>query len=162
MQTPDLTLVLYPNYFGMGYLICENPKELLNYGISKIRPFTKDRYIKRLHKLLKQYKPALVILRGYEEEDVRISKRTIGIINGFKHEAETHDIPVHQYTRKQIKEVFSQFGGKSKFGIVNTICKWYPELVMRKPQFKMNSDLEDYNMGLFDVFALMLTHHYLE
>ncbi len=162
MQTPELTLVLFPNYFGMRYLICENPKELLNYGMSKIRPFTKDRYIKRLHKFLKQYKPALVILRGYETDDNRISKRTINVINSFKNEAEANNIPVYQYSRTQIKEVLSEFGGKSKFGIAKTISHWYPELSSRMPQFKMNSDLEDYNMGLFDVFALMLTHHYLE
>lgn len=162
MQTPELSLVLYPNYFGMGYVICENPKELLNYGMAKIRPFTKDKYIKRLHKYLQQYRPSLIILRGYENDDQRISKRTIAIINSFKNEAEAHNIPVHQYSRKQTKEVFSEFGGKSKFGIAKTISNWYPELKSRMPQFKMNSDLEDYNMGLFDAFSLMLTHHYLE
>lgn len=162
MQTPELTLVLYPNYYGMGYLICENPKELLRHGMARITPFFKEKYIKRLHKLLKQYRPALVVLRGYENGDNRISKRTIRIINSFKNEAEAHNIPVYQYSRKQIKEVFSGFGGRSKFGIAKTICNWYPELESRKPQFKMNADLEDYNMGRFDAFALMLTHHYLE
>ncbi|GGG24841.1 hypothetical protein GCM10011344_26860 [Dokdonia pacifica] len=162
MQAPELTLVLYPNYFGMGYVICENPKELLNYGMAKIRPFTTDRYIKRLHKYLKQYRPTLIILRGYENDDNRISKRTVGVINSFIQEAEAHDIPVYKYSRTQIKEVFSDFGGKSKFAIAKTIASWYPELEPRKPQFKRNSDLEDYNMGLFDAFSLMLTHHYLE
>jgi len=162
MQHPELTLVLYPNYFGMGYLICENPKELLQYGMARITPFFKEKYIKRLHKFLKQYRPALIILRGYEGNDHRISKRTIKVINKFKNEAEAQDIPVYQYTRTQIKEVFTEFGGKSKFAIAKTISTWYPELQLRMPQFKKNSDLEDYNMGLFDAFALMLTHHYLE
>lgn len=162
MEKPELTLVLYPNYFGMGYLVCENPKELLNYGIARITPFTKDRYIKRLRKLLKQYRPALVVLRGYSDTDRRTSKRVKSVIEGFKREADENNIPVYQYSRDQIKDVFSQFGGKSKFAITRTIGKWYPELAPRLPRFKRNSDLEDYNMGLFDVFALMLCHHYLE
>lgn len=161
MQTPELTLVLYPNYFGMGYVICENPKELLNYGIANIRPLTKDRYIKRLHKFLKQYKPALVVLRGFGD-DQRVSKRTIAVIDSFKVEADKLDIQVYQYSRKQIKQVFAEFGGKSKYGIAKTIGNWYPELQHRMPKFVKNSDLEDYNMGLFDAFSLMLTHHYLE
>lgn len=162
MEKPELTLVLYPNYFGMGYLICENPKELLNYGVARITPFTKDRYIKRLHKLLKQYRPALVVLRGYKDTDKRISKRVKSVIESFKNEADNLNISIYQYSRDDIKDVFSQFGGKSKFAVARTIGKWYPELVPRLPKFKKNSDLEDYNMGLFDAFALMLCHHYLE
>ena len=136
MEKPELTLVLYPNYFGMGYLICENPKELLNYGIARITPFTKDRYIKRLLKLLKQYRPALVILRGYRDTDRRISKRVKSVIESFRKEADDRNIPVYQYSRDQIKDVFSQFGGKSKFSISRTIGKWYPELAHRLPKFK--------------------------
>lgn len=162
MEQPELTLVLYPNYFGMGYLICENPKELLNYGIARITPFTKDRYIRRLHKLLKQYRPTLVILRGYKDTDKRISKRIKSVIESFRKEADEQKITVYQYSRDEIKDVFSQFGGKSKFSISRTIGKWYPELTPRLPKFKRNADLEDYNMGLFDVFALMLSHYYLE
>jgi hypothetical protein len=163
MQGNELTLVLYPNYFGMGYVIFENsPKEIVNYGMAKIRPFTKDNYIKRLHKFVKRYRPAIVILRGYENYDNRISKRVVNVIQSFEREAEELKLPFYSYSRKQIKEVFTQFGSKTKYGISKIICGWYPELESKRPNFRKNTQSEDYWMGLFDVFSLMLSHHYLQ
>lgn len=162
MKTNQLTLVLYPNYFGMGYLICEDPKELVDYGMAKVRPFTKDRYIKRLQHFMKQYRPSVVILRGFEHSDKRISKRVIAIIEEYEKQAEGLNLKVYKYSRTQIKEVFSEFGSKTKYGISKNIATWYPELKDRMPSVRKNTQSEHYQMGLFDVFALMLTHHYLD
>jgi len=50
MQTNELILALYPNSAGMGYVICENPKELIGYGVARIKMITKDVHLKRLEK----------------------------------------------------------------------------------------------------------------
>ncbi|MFV0573248.1 MAG: hypothetical protein ACK5M1_12590 [Xanthomarina gelatinilytica] len=161
MAVSPLTLTLYPNAFGMGYVISESPKELINYGIARVRPLTKDKYVKRLLRFIKYYKPALIILRGYSKKDNRISKRVIKVIDAFEKEAENLGLPVHKYSRENIKEVFGQFGSHSKYEISKTICSWYPELKSRMPNLRKNTKAEHYQMGVFDAFALMLTHHYL-
>ncbi|WP_430411317.1 hypothetical protein [Kordia sp.] len=162
MANSQLIVTLYPNAFGMGYVICETPKELINYGVARIRPLTKDKYIKRLYSFIKQYRPTLIILRDYDDTDNKISKRIIATIDAFKKEATELDIPVYSYSRSQIKETFKQFGDSSKYGISKTIVSWYPELKHRMPDPRKNTKAEHYQMGVFDAFALMLTHHYLE
>ncbi|QMU65265.1 MAG: hypothetical protein GKR88_13830 [Flavobacteriaceae bacterium] len=162
MSTNPITITLYPNAFGMGYLISESPKEIINYGVAKIRPLTKDRYVKRLLHFVKLYRPQLIILRDYTGADNRISKRIVKVIDAFKKEAEKLDLPIHTYSREDIKTVFKQFGGNSKYEISKTISSWYPELQARMPDLRKNSSAEHYQMGVFDAFALMLTHQYLE
>lgn len=162
MHNSPLTVTLYPNAFGMGYVISENPKELINYGIAKIRPLTKDKYVKRLLKFIQRYKPSLILLRGYADTDNRISKRVMNVIDTFEKEAENLNLPVYKYSRDDIKQVFSQFEGNSKYIISKTISSWYPELKRLMPDIRTNTKPEHYRMGIFDAFALMLTHHYLE
>lgn len=162
MKTNQLAITIYPNAFGMGYVISETPKELINYGIAKIRPLTKDKYIKRLLKYIEYYKPKLILLRGYTDTDKRISKRVIKVINEFEKQAEGLDLPIYKYSRDDIKQVFDQFEGSTKYSISKTITSWYPELKRFMPDIRVYPNTEHYRMGVFDAFALMLTHHYLE
>lgn len=162
MKDNPLVVTLYPNALGMGYVISETPKELINYGIARIRPLTKDKYIKRLFRFIKEYKPTLILLRGYSDTDNRISKRVVKVIDAFEEEARKMDLPIHKYSRDVIKEVFSQFEGNSKYGISKTITSWYPELKRFMPDIRVYPNPENYRMGIFDAFALMLTHYYME
>jgi len=162
MTANPLTITLYPNAFGMGYVISESPKELINYGMARISPLRNDVYVKRLLKYIQHYQPNLIILRGYKNCDNRISKRVIKVINTFEKEAKKLNLPIYKYSRDDIKDVFKQFGHHSKYGISQTICSWYPELKPRMPDIRKNTKAEHYQMGVFDAFALMLTHHYLE
>ena len=75
--------------------------------------------------------------------------------------AEALNIKVHTYNRTQIKEVFHAFGETTKYGISKSIAGLYPELQHRMPDLRKNSDTEHYQMALFDAFALMLTHYYI-
>ncbi|MFC5044095.1 hypothetical protein ACFSTE_09295 [Aquimarina hainanensis] len=158
----ELALVLYPSIQGMGYLICESPKELVDYGIAKMRPLTNDKYVNRLLKFMRNYKPSLIIVRGYEFKDYRISKRVKKMIDAFVAEANKYNLPVRKYSRTQIKEVFKQFGADTKYTISKTISSWYPELAPKLPSIRKNYEPEHYRMMLFDVFALMLTDQYLK
>lgn len=157
----NLTLTLYPNQYGMGYLLSETPKEIINYGIARIKPLFQDKYIKRMRTFIERYQPDIIILKGFQN-DYRIGKRIQGVINSFTTQAEKLDIQVHRYTRTQVKEVFEQFGkNTTKYGINSSIAEWYPELKSKLPDIRENQKNEDYFMGVFDAFSLMLTHHYL-
>jgi len=162
MSVSPMVITLYPNAFGMGYVISETPKELINYGIARVRPLSKNHYVKRLLYYIRQYRPTIIILRGYRDEDNRISKRVTNIIQNFENEAEKLNLPIFKYSREDIKEVFKQFGGNSKYAISKTITSWYPELQPRMPDIRKNTKAEHYQMGVFDAFALMLTHYYIE
>jgi hypothetical protein len=60
-----------------------------------------------------------------------------------------------------MRDVFEQFGAKSKYEIANKIVTWFPQLVSRAPKIRKPWMDEDYNMGIFDALALAITHKYL-
>jgi hypothetical protein len=161
MSKTSLTLTLYPNHHGMGYLLSESPKEIINYGIARVKPLCHDKYLRRMKTFVERYKPDLIILKDYND-DYRIGNRVRKVINTFTEQAERLNLEVHRYTRNQVKEVFTQFGkNTTKYGINSSIAEWYPELKPKLPDVRKNQRNEDYFMGVFDTFSLMLTHHYL-
>ena len=162
MENNGLIVALYPNGSGMGYVICENPKELIGYGVARIRPFTTDAHLKRLKNFIGHYRPALILLRGYKDSDNRISKRVVKVINAFEEYADQTDLEIYKYSREDIKQTFLQFGKNTKYGISKIISSWYPELQSRMPDLRKNTRSEHYQMTVFDAFSLMLTHHYLQ
>ncbi len=161
MKPNPLTVTLYPNGYGMGYVIAENPKEIINYGVARIRPMISSGYIKRLQSFIETYRPSLIIIRDPDGTG-RMSKRIQSILKNFEKQAQELELPIYKYSREQVKEVFEQFEGSSKYMISKTIAGWYPELKPRMPDLRRNQDSEHYQMGVFDAFALMVTHHYLQ
>ena len=155
----QLCLILYPNMKGLGYVLCESPKDLINYGILNVQPFQNE-YTKRLKHFVKQYKPTIIILRGYQKRKNNISNRVKTTIRNFEKIAEMNDIRVIRYSREQIKDVFRAFGNTTKYDISRNIATWYPELRDRLPNLRKNTKSEHYQMGVFDTFSLMITHFY--
>ncbi len=157
----QLCLVLYPNMKGLGYVLCESPNDLINYGILNIQPF-QSKYTKRLKNFVRRYKPNIIILRGYQKRKNRISSRVKTTIRNFERIAIENDISVYRYSREQIKNVFEGFGSTNKYNISKTIAGWYPELQGRLPDIRKHGYSEHYQMGIFDTFSLMLTHYYIQ
>ena len=72
-----------------------------------------------------------------------------------------YGIPVYQYSREQVKDVFEIFGAKTKFERAHKIIETIPALASRAPKIRKPYMDEDYNMGVFDAVALVFVHQYL-
>jgi hypothetical protein len=159
-NTQKITLVLYPNTFGVGFVICEGPKEILDFGIKKVRPISHYKYMKKVKWFLDYCQPDIVLLLDYKAR--KISKRQKAIIDAIVQLARAKNLNVKTYSRSQIKQVFAAFKAKTKYEIAMVILKWYPILKDKTPHKRLPWMAEHYQMGVFDAFALMLTHYYLE
>ena len=62
----------------------------------------------------------------------------------------------------KVISVFGQFGCITKYEITKILVDWYPQLKSREPQKRKVYEAEHYQTGIFDAFALMLTHYYLK
>ena len=153
-----MIVAIYPNQRGMGYVICEHPNEILNYGIGKFKVLSPTNYVKRLVKFIKAYCPDVVILKGYTNTSNSIGKRVKTVIDSLETEALKHDLKVFRYSRGDVMEVFSKFGEAHKYGISRTLARWYPDLRRFLAPMRTILTPEHYHMGVFDAFALMYTH----
>lgn len=162
METKSkITLALYPNVFGIGYVICDSPQNILDFGLKKVRPLTMKKYIEKIKWLYEFSKPDVVILRDYKSDDYNVSSRTQRVLGELQELAETMNLNVFSYSRVQIKEVFSTFEASSKYEIAKQLTVWYPQLRSRMPTYRKSYMAESYHMGVFDAFALATVHFYL-
>ncbi|MBS3915824.1 MAG: hypothetical protein KG003_15115 [Bacteroidetes bacterium] len=156
-----ITLVLYPNTFGVGYVICENAQSIIDYGLKKVRPLTVQKYVDKIRWLYEFSKPDVVILRDYRNDDYKVSKRTQKVLNELQSLAGALNLNVYSYSRLQIKDVFSEFKASTKYEIAKQLTTWYPQLRSKMPSYRKSYMAESYHMGVFDAFALAIVHFYL-
>ena len=147
---------------GLRYACVESPKEIIDYGIATVRPIGNSKTLQRAKQFIEYYKPTLVLIQDCESRYSRQGKRVAKLIDDIVVFSKRKKIPVKQYSREQIRDVFEQFGAKTKYEIAKTITRWLPELQHRSPRVRKLWMCEDYNMGIFDAMALALTHYYLE
>lgn len=160
----DTTMIfaLYPNARGLGYVCFEQPeKKLWDCGIVTVRPICNGKILKRINKFVDFFKPAVILVQDCDSNYSRHSKRVTGLVASITKYAEEIKVPIYRYSRQQIRDVFEQFGAKSKYEIAQKIIAWFPQLASRTPKIRKPWMDEDYNMGVFDAFSLVITHQYL-
>jgi len=154
-------LSLYPNTFGVCYAIFDSPNELIDYGVGYVRPVNSKKSIKKVEKYIAFHKPDIVVVRGLNEPNSKQSKRNQKLINLICKKAKQQGLKVFQYTRGQIKEIFSQFETTSKYQISRRIIEWFPELESIGYPYRKEWMAEHHNVGVFDAISMALVHYYL-
>lgn len=160
-NTSKITIAIYPNERGMGYVVCEHPNDILNYGIGKFKLLSPNNYVKRLLKFIKHYRPEIVILKGYHDSSNAIGNRVKKVVDRLQLEAIKHDVEVFKYPRSEVAKVFAHYGDTNKYEISRTLAGWFPFLKQFLSPLRTFTMSEDYHMGIFDAFALMYTHNVL-
>lgn len=157
----NITLAIYPNRLGFGYVCLEGQRDLLDYGIVKVRPLCNFRIMKRIEKFVTYFKPTLILVKNPNGRYTQNSKRLDRLFRRIVAFSKRNNIEVHHYTREQIKNVFDQMDKGTKYQIAHFIAKEFTALKPRLPKIRKLWMSEDYNMGIFDALSLALTHYYL-
>jgi hypothetical protein len=156
-----ITLSIYPNSRGFGFVVVEGPGMLVDYRICTVKPASNDLVLARFKKILALHNPTVVLLREAElsksDRKQRIPKLVVAISKFLK----SKNIPVYRYSREQIKNAFDQFGATTKYDIAQGIASQYDELKELAPKQRKAWMEEDYRMGIFDALALVGTHNFL-
>jgi hypothetical protein len=160
-QNNKVILAIYPNTFGIGYVVSSGPNEILDYGLKTVKSKELKTYRKKIDWLLEYCKPDIVLVQDYQKNNRIVSKRTHKLLAELKTKSQAMGLKIHSYSRSQIKQVFLAFESESKYDIAMQILKWYPMLEPRKPKKRTAWLSEHYQMGVFDAFSVLLTHHYL-
>ncbi|NND77028.1 MAG: hypothetical protein HKN39_02450 [Flavobacteriales bacterium] len=162
MNEEKVTLSIYPNAFGLAYVISESPKEIIDYGMKQIKKKDVPHFLKMFDKILEYFQPHVVILRDYNNPNSHLSEKYKQIWNAIEKRVLEKGLKLFQYSREQIKSVFVEFNAETKHQISEIIVKWYPQLKSRSPRKRKPWLNEDNQMGIFDAFSLTLTHAYFE
>jgi len=114
----------------------------------------------RIRKLVALYSPDAVVLET-PEHSLR-HKRVRQLLKNIAADMGKQGIPVHQYSREQVLDVFASFSVRSKHAIARKIAEWFPDLdTMLPTRQRKFYEPEDERYGMFDAAALVLVHLYL-
>ena len=162
MQTNTIIFAIYPNTRGFGYAYMDGPRKLLDCGMATVKPADNRKNMKRIKKHLDYFKPTLLIVQDGNCKYTRTGRRIKRLLKSITTHAKKTGLPIKQYGREQIREVFAQFGAKTKYDISQLIVKEFTELEPKSPKKRKLWMAEDYHMAAFDAISLGLTYWYLE
>ncbi len=156
-----IVFAVYPNANGFGFVYMENARKLLDDGAVRINPISNRKVMERIKRALEYFRPSIVIVLDPEGKTSRTGRRVINLVKEITAYAATEHLPVVQYSREQIKDVFEQFGAVTKYEISQVILKEFKELDPKAPKQRKLWTSEDRNMAVFDALSLALTWFYL-
>lgn len=156
----NVILALYPNARGLSFACIQMPRTLIDCGITNPLPFCINSFLKRIERFLDFYSPKIVVLRGLTPNSYR-GKQAEQLITSITKLVFERGLPVHHYTRKQIRDVFDIYDARSKHAIAQKVIERIPELSYLKPKPRKLWMPEDHRMGVIDAVALAITHEHL-
>ena len=151
---------IYPNAQGFGFVYMENARKLLDYGAVRINPISNRKVFEKIKQALDYFRPSIVILLDPEGKSSRTGNRIKELIKKIVAHAAEMNLPIVQYSRDQIKDVFEQFGATTKYGISQVLLKEFTELEAKSPKERKLWASEDRNMAIFDALSLAVTWFY--
>lgn len=157
----NIVYAIYPNANGFGFVYMENARKLIEYGSVRINPISNRKLLDRIKKSIAYFRPTILILTDPDSKSSRTGKRTRRLIQKIITYAESEKLPVVQYSRDQIRDVFEGFGVVTKYEIAQFLLSEFKELEPKKPKQRKLWVSEDRNMGIFDALSLALTWFWL-
>jgi hypothetical protein len=154
-------LCLYPNSFGVCYAVFDSPKDLVDYGVGYVRPVSNSKSFNKVNRYLDYYNPDIVLVRALTNPNSKMNKRNKKLIDLICERAKKKGLRVHQYTRGQVKDVFSLFNVVSKYQISKKIIEWFPVLEGVEYPYRKEWMNENHFVGVFDSISLGIVYYYL-
>lgn len=157
----NIVYAIYPNANGFGFVYMENARKLIEYGTVRINPISNRKILDRIKKSIDYFRPTILILTDPDGKSSRTGKRTCRLIQKIMQYADSEKLPVEQYSRDQIRDVFEGFGVYTKYEIAQFLLTEFKELEPKRPRERKLWVSEDRNMGIFDALSLALIWFYL-
>lgn len=154
-----VVLALYPHRKGIAYACMESPTSVIE-SRRYYLPALRSEYLNKSRQVLQYFCPDVVILEDYTCRLSRKQKRIQRMIDEIKQQARELDLHVSHYKREEIQNVFSQFGGTSKYDIAQTIARWLPEYKNEVPRPRQIYESASSKQDEFDAISLALTHYF--
>jgi Holliday junction resolvasome RuvABC endonuclease subunit len=154
-----LVLVIYFNTRGFAFVLFEGHLSPFDWGLCETRgPRKHQRCLARVEKIFDLYQPDSLVLRESSAQDTRTSRIT-NLNAAVSEIARDRRIPIHAYSRDQLRDAFEYAGAANKQGVAELIAEHIPAFERYVPPPRKPWMSEDPRMGLFDAAALGLVFY---
>jgi hypothetical protein len=148
-----------PTSRGLAFALFEAPTVPLDWGVKQVRPPKHRAYERHLIDLISFCEPDAVVIQI--PKTAKPSSSGQRRIEDLVKAVSQRGVRVVRYSRDDVRDVFGQFGSRTKFEIAQTITRWLPEFRAFRLRYRKPWMSEDYCMAIFDSIALVLACYYL-
>ena len=161
MSSKKIVFGIYPNASGFGFVYMDGPRKIIDYGVVRISPISNEKILGRIKKSFEYLKPTVVIVQDPDSKASRTGGRVKKLVAVIEEYAKSENLPIFKLSRDQIREVFIQFGGNTKYEIAQILLTEFKELESKAPGKRSLWMSEDRNMAIFDAISLAITWLFL-
>tara|TARA_R110002072_G_scaffold302796_1_gene488827 strand:+ start:16939 stop:17451 length:513 start_codon:yes stop_codon:yes gene_type:complete len=157
-----VVLAIFANGRGFGLAVMKDALTVVSAYNVTIRqyPISNKQVLERIKEKISYYLPSVIVLEEPKGYGSRKSKRVQELIKKIASFAQSKGLGVHQYSRNDIRFVFSAFNAHSKYEIATIISENIPELKAKLPEKRKSHEAESYAISIFDAVSLAITHYY--
>lgn len=152
-----IVLALEPSARGLGFVVFDSTKEIIDWGVCEIRYAKNLRCRNRARLLVRGYAPAHVVLEDGDAKSSLRSERVRALLRDIAEDARAEGVGVTMLSRRDVLKRFCLYGVGSNDGLAEAVCELCPELSVRLPKRRRLWDTEHYSMSLFKAAALAIT-----
>jgi Holliday junction resolvasome RuvABC endonuclease subunit len=156
MNHPSHVLGIHLSARGFGWVICESPTSLLDWGTVDIRNDQTTKALARLKQLMDKYKPESLALEAFDDKNSRRRPRIRGLCRAVVKLANRRGIVVRVFARADIQKTF---GHKTRQEIARAVAERLECLCPRLPQPRKIWVGEHPGMALFAAAACSLAEY---
>ena len=163
MSTSDIrflrVLSIDPSPSGFGYVVMEEPQDVIDYGTKTVKGDKNFQSLKRVQELIKYTCPHVIVVEDINKKSTQRRERTRRLIRDITKLASAHNIFVRSVSRLEVKAMFSQSDAFNKDQIASAIAAQFPELEPHLPSPRKPWMPEDTRMSIFDAASLALVFY---
>src|SRR5262249_25774450 len=117
-------LAIYLNTRGFAFVLFEGPLAPVDWSVRELRGPRKDaRCLERIVTILDRHLPDVLVLQDTSSEGTIRAQRIVRLNEAVAALAEVRGLPVHLYSREQVRKAFEGFGVTTKQGLAEIIVK---------------------------------------
>jgi hypothetical protein len=144
---------------GFGFAVLDGVDTLVDWGVKSVSGDKNAGSISKLEALLSHYNPEVIVLEDFiaRKRAPRIRRLARSILT----QAGNKDVKITLFTRKEMREAFSDTGQSTKQGRAAFIAQKFPdEIGFRLPPKRKPWMSESYSMDIFEAVALAVMGRY--
>lgn len=154
--TPRLQRILAidPTYRGFGYVVIEEPDQLVDWGVYQVRIKKRERALNKIADLIRHCDPDMIVLEATRHEHCRRGQRARDLIERIAALARTMGVGVRRVSMATVREHYADLGATNKDAVARLVVDRFPELESILPPRRRPWMPEDERMAVFDAVAL--------
>jgi len=160
-KLPELMLAVHPTSRGFGWVLFEGPLVPVDWGIASAKGKRSAQGMVRFKQLIDQYRPSVLVLEKYEEDDSNRGERIRTIAQTMRGFANSHDMDTPIYGREEVRVAVTGNLRASRHTVARAVAERLPILRHRLPVARKLWQSDDRQQCLFDAAALGITHYIL-